>query len=178
MQVQRELQLSAEHVISLVSSGRLPAFRILGQLRIERQFLEQLVDQLYEEPVDPPPDLGNVSESTDEQAPPPTDSGRSASAHAASAHSAPATGFADCPEAPIAGLTDHQQRILSLVAQGFANAEIADRLTLEVSTVKSHISRILQRCNLRNREQLIVLAWRSGLFADSTAECKEGTEGM
>ena len=62
------------------------------------------------------------------------------------------------------GLTEQQQRIVRLIGEGMSNAEIAERLSVEVSTVKSHVSRVLQRLNLRDREQLIAHAWRSGLM--------------
>jgi DNA-binding NarL/FixJ family response regulator len=50
-----------------------------------------------------------------------------------------------------------------LIATGMSNAEVAAELTLEVSTVKSHISRLLSRLGLPNRERLIAFAWRSGV---------------
>ena len=59
-------------------------------------------------------------------------------------------------------LTPQQQRIGRLLADGLSNAEIAGRLNLQVSTVKTHISRMLQRLNLRDRHQLIAYIWRSG----------------
>lgn len=66
-----------------------------------------------------------------------------------------------------ANLTRQQAAILELLADGLSNAEIADRLTVEVSTVKTHVSRLLQRFDLRDREQLIAYAWRNGLAGRS-----------
>jgi excisionase family DNA binding protein len=60
--------------------------------------------------------------------------------------------------------TDKQYSIIRLVGEGMSNAEIADHLSVEISTVKSHVSRILQRYDLRDREQLIAHAWRNGLM--------------
>ena len=64
-------------------------------------------------------------------------------------------------------MTPQQQRIAQLVGQGLSNAEIAHRLSLEISTVKSHISRLLQRLDLHNREQLIVQLWRTGFITSA-----------
>ena len=77
----------------------------------------------------------------------------------------------------LGGLTGQQQRILQLVGQGLSNTEIAATLTVEVSTVKSHVSRILQRCALRDREQLIVLAWKSGLMLGEQRRASAETAG-
>jgi Helix-turn-helix domain len=47
-QVQRELALTRHEVTSLIQSGELPAFQVLGQWRVERAMFESLVDRLYE----------------------------------------------------------------------------------------------------------------------------------
>lgn len=56
------------------------------------------------------------------------------------------------------GLTPRQREILTLVAHGLSNFEIADSLQISNSTVKSHVSAMLQRLELRNRTQLVVYA--------------------
>jgi DNA-binding NarL/FixJ family response regulator len=66
-------------------------------------------------------------------------------------------------------LTRQQRAILQLLAEGMSNAEIAERLVVEVSTVKGHVSKLLQRFDLRDREQLIAYAWRTGLATVSAA---------
>jgi DNA-binding NarL/FixJ family response regulator len=71
-------------------------------------------------------------------------------------------------------MTLQQRRIGQLVGQGLPNAEIAERLSLEISTVKSHVSRMLQRLNLASRQQLIAHLWRTGFMASSGPE----TEGQ
>jgi DNA-binding NarL/FixJ family response regulator len=65
------------------------------------------------------------------------------------------------------------QRVLELVAQGRSNAEIAEELSVEVSTVKSHVSRLLSRLDCRDRENLIAFAWRSRLVRSEDAEPTE-----
>ena len=63
----------------------------------------------------------------------------------------------------LAQLTDRELEILTLVGRGLANPEIASTLFISLATVKTHIRHILQKLNLRDRVQAVVLAYETGL---------------
>jgi DNA-binding NarL/FixJ family response regulator len=60
-------------------------------------------------------------------------------------------------------LTARELELLTLIAAGSTNAEIAERLVISPLTVKSHVSRILTKMSARDRTQLVVMAYESGL---------------
>ena len=68
------------------------------------------------------------------------------------------------PDPRIAELTAREREVLELVAQGLSNAEIAEALTLERTTIKSHVQRILAKLGARNRVEVVIAAYEWGLI--------------
>jgi len=68
------------------------------------------------------------------------------------------------PPAAFESLTTRELEVFRLIAEGLSNAEIGDRLFISGTTVKTHVTRLLQKLDLRDRAQAIVLAYRTGLF--------------
>ena len=62
-----------------------------------------------------------------------------------------------------ATLTDREREVLGLVGDGHANAEIAERLHVGITTVKTHVANLLAKTGSANRVRLAVLATRNGL---------------
>ena len=81
------------------------------------------------------------------------------------AHRLPAAGSPGPTElALLAQLTAREHEVLLEVARGLTNAEIARRLVLSEATVKTHVGRILSKLDLRDRVQIVVFAYETGLI--------------
>ncbi|MGN8244924.1 response regulator [Cellulomonas soli] len=65
--------------------------------------------------------------------------------------------------AQLGQLTDREREIVALVAEGLTNDEIAERLVISPLTVKTHVNRSMAKLDLRDRAQLVVAAYQSGL---------------
>ncbi|MDN3027526.1 response regulator transcription factor [Streptomyces sp. S.PB5] len=74
------------------------------------------------------------------------------------------------PDPRLDVLTDREREVMQLVAAGLTNDEIAQRLVLQVSTAKTHVSRILTKLGARDRSQLVVLAYESGMVSPGWLE--------
>jgi DNA-binding NarL/FixJ family response regulator len=62
-------------------------------------------------------------------------------------------------------LTDREREVLTLIARGLSNDEIAESLVISPATAKTHVSRIMSKLEARDRAQLVVIAYESGLVA-------------
>ncbi|MFI6734436.1 response regulator [Nonomuraea sp. NPDC050451] len=63
------------------------------------------------------------------------------------------------------GVTDREREVLMLIARGLANGEIAEYLQVSLATVKTHITRLLAKLEARDRAQLVIAAYESGLVS-------------
>ena len=80
------------------------------------------------------------------------------------------------PPPAVETLTSREMSVLELLAGGLSNAEIGRSLFISETTVKTHVTRVLQKLDLRDRAQAIVLAYQSHLF-DSDGPVNRGGEG-
>jgi DNA-binding NarL/FixJ family response regulator len=75
-------------------------------------------------------------------------------------------------EERLAVLTQREREVLALVGEGLSNEEIAERLTLSPATARTHVSRAMVKLGARDRAQLVVLAYQTGLVnPGSTTGC-------
>ena len=65
--------------------------------------------------------------------------------------------------APLERLTDREREVLELVGRGLTNAELAETLFVSIATAKTHVSRIMTKLDARDRAQLVVSAYETGL---------------
>ncbi|NUP23800.1 MAG: response regulator transcription factor [Streptomyces sp.] len=67
------------------------------------------------------------------------------------------------PAPRLVGLTRREQEVLVLIANGLSNAEISRQLVISLPTVKTHVSSLLSKLHARDRAQLVIIAYESGL---------------
>jgi DNA-binding NarL/FixJ family response regulator len=67
------------------------------------------------------------------------------------------------PSGLLAGLTEREVEVLALVTRGMSNAEIAGHLVISPATAKTHVAHLLAKLNARDRVQLVILGYQTGL---------------
>ena len=79
------------------------------------------------------------------------------------------------PPRALAELTPREQEVLDLLSGGLSNSEICERLVISEATTKTHVARILQKLNLRDRVQAVIYAYEMGLVTPGSlsAELRE-----
>ena len=71
----------------------------------------------------------------------------------------------ETPDAHLDGITAREREVLTLVTRGLSNTEIAQRLYVSPATVKTHIGRLLSKLHARDRAQLVIVGYETGLVA-------------
>jgi DNA-binding NarL/FixJ family response regulator len=69
------------------------------------------------------------------------------------------------PRREVSGITDREREVLTLVGSGLSNTEIAAQLYISVATTKTYVTRLLSKLGARDRVQLVIIAYETGLVA-------------
>jgi DNA-binding NarL/FixJ family response regulator len=72
-------------------------------------------------------------------------------------------GPSDASRKPVSGLTEREVEVLGMVAKGLSNAEVARELYMSPATAKTHVSRLLTKLQARDRAQLVMIAYETGI---------------
>ncbi|MFD5799510.1 response regulator [Streptomyces diastatochromogenes] len=67
------------------------------------------------------------------------------------------------PRRTITGITVREREVLTLVAQGMSNTELAEHLVISIATAKTYVTRLLAKLDARDRVQLVIMAYEAGL---------------
>ena len=78
------------------------------------------------------------------------------------------------PPKQLEDLSEREHEVFGLIARGLSNAEIGEELYISETTVKTHVTHILQKLDLRDRVQAIVLAYQAGLVEDDGQRLADG----
>ena len=81
------------------------------------------------------------------------------------------------PPRAVDSLTAREMDVLRLSTRGLSNAEIGQELFISDTTVKTHVTRVLQKLDLRDRAQAIVMAYQTGLFEGTDPRAADGVDG-
>ncbi|ALC20048.1 response regulator [Streptomyces pristinaespiralis] len=71
------------------------------------------------------------------------------------------------PKRELAGITDREREVLTLVGSGLSNSEIAEALFISVATAKTYVTRLLSKLGARDRVRLVIIAYETGLVSAS-----------
>ncbi|WP_053655145.1 response regulator transcription factor [Micromonospora sp. NRRL B-16802] len=69
----------------------------------------------------------------------------------------------------LSGVTDREREVLTLIGRGLSNTELATHLSLSQATVKTHVGRLLTKLSVRDRAQLVIVAYETGLVGSGAS---------